>query len=78
MKDVVISKNFITHELRIYGVCLVVALFVNAYSIIRFKTEWKELFTTLHISLAVALVFFATFALLRWILFTCGRILRRK
>ena len=62
----------------IYAGCFVAALAVNVYSIVQFKTEWKELFTTLHITLAVALVFFGVLAVLRGIVF-CGRLaLRRK
>jgi TRAP-type C4-dicarboxylate transport system permease small subunit len=78
MKDIVISGRRILREVLIYAGCFVAALAVNVYSIVQFKTEWKELFTTLHITLAVALVFFGVLAVLRGIVF-CGRLaLRRK
>jgi hypothetical protein len=77
MKDVVIPGRFIVRELLIYAGCLLGALCVNAYSIVHFKTPWKELFTTFHISLAVALVFFAVLAFLRLVAFGYRRLFRR-
>jgi hypothetical protein len=78
MKDMVITGRRIFTEALIFAFCFVAALAVNAYSIVHFNTEWKELFTTLHITLAVAFVFFGVLVLLRGIVF-CGRlVLRRK
>lgn len=78
MKDIVISGQRITRELLIFGGCFLVALAVNIYSIIQFNTEWKELITTLHITLAVAFVFFVFVALVRGIVFCGRRVLRRS
>ncbi len=78
MKDVVIPGRFIVREILIYVGCLVAALCVNAYSIIHFKTQWKELFTTFHISLAVALIFFGVLVVLRLIVFGCRSLFRRR
>jgi hypothetical protein len=78
MKDIVISGRRILRELLLYAGCFVAALAVNVYSIVHFKTEWKELFTTLHITLAVAGVLFVVLALLRAIVFCCRLVLRRK
>jgi hypothetical protein len=78
MNDIVISRRRILREAQIYACCVLAALLVNVYSIIRFKTEWKELFTTLPITLALACVFFILVAMIRGIVF-CGRLaLRRK
>lgn len=74
MKDIVIPVRGIVREIVIYAGCVVAALCVNAYAIVHFNTEWKELFTTLHISLALALVFFAVAAVLRLIVFGCRRL----
>ena len=65
MNDIVITKRRIVRELLIFVGCFVLALVVNVYAIIRFGTEWKELITTLHITLAVAVLFFAVAAFLR-------------
>lgn len=78
MKDLVITGRRIAHELWIFAGCFAAALCVNVYAIIRFKTEWKELITTLHITLGLAAVFFGILALLRILVFSVRRILQRK
>jgi hypothetical protein len=78
MKDLVISGRRITRELWIYAGCMLAALGVNVYAIVVFDTRWMELFTTLHITLAVAAIFYAVLALLRIIAFLGMRIFRRK
>jgi hypothetical protein len=78
MKDIVISGRQIAREFAIFAACIVAALCLNAYSIIRFNTQWKELFTTFHITLAVALILYVLFALLRAVVFCCRWLLRRK
>jgi hypothetical protein len=78
MKDVVISRKRIERESLIFIGCFLAALGVNVYAIIRFKTEWKELITTLHITLAIALLFFVLVALLRGLVFCCRWFLSRK
>jgi formate hydrogenlyase subunit 4 len=78
MNDIVISGRRIIGEVQIYAGCVLAALLVNVYSIIRFKTEWKELFTTLHITLALACVFFVLVAMIRGVVFFGRLALRRK
>jgi len=78
MKDIVISAQRIVRELLIFIGCVFAALGLNAFAIIRFNTEWKELITTFHITLAVALILFVLFALLRAVVFCCLRLFRRK
>ena len=78
MKDIIISGRRIARELWICAGCVLAALGVNVYAIIRFHTEWKELITTLHITLAVAAVFYAVLALLRGCVFGVMRAFRRK
>lgn len=78
MKDIVITSSRIVREVQIFAVCIVVALAVNVYSIMRFHTQWKELFTTFHITLAIAAIVFAAIALLRILTFYGKQILRRK
>jgi formate hydrogenlyase subunit 4 len=78
MTDIVISRQRILRELQIFACCVLAALLVNIYSIIRFHTEWKELFTTLHITLALACVFFVLVAMIRGVVFCSRLALRRK
>ena len=78
MKDLVIPGRRITREVLIFLGCFVVAFFVNVYAIAKYKTEWKELVTTLHITLAVAGGFYVVLALLRVVFCGVARVLRRK
>ncbi len=78
MKDIVISAQRVIRELLIFIGCILAALVVNIYSIVHFKTQWTELFTTLHITLALALFFFAVLALLRGLVFCGTRAFRRN
>ena len=65
MKDTVISSAFKKRELTLILACLVAAVLFNMYSIIKFKTEWKELFTQFHVVLLVAVFFYIVLAILR-------------
>jgi hypothetical protein len=78
MKDVLISGRRIARELMIFCGCFVIALGMNVFAIIKYKTEWKELLTTLHITLALALVIFVLFGLLRLLVCGLARLFRRK
>jgi len=78
MKDIVISARRIRRELLIFAVCILAALAINAGSILWYKTEWKEMFTTLHITLAVAAVIFVLLLLVRLLVFGCVRVFKRK
>jgi hypothetical protein len=78
MKDIVITGRRIVRELLIFAGCFVSALGINTFAIIRFRTEWKELITTLHITLAVAVLFFAVVAFLRLLVFCCKHFTSRR
>lgn len=78
MKDIVIPMRSVVREIEIYAACVVVALAINAWTIVHFKTRWRELFTTFHITLAVALIFFAALAVIRLIVCGCQRVFRRR
>ena len=78
MNDIVISGRRVVRESLIFIGCFLAAIGVNTFAIVRFNTEWKELITTLHFTLAIALIFFVLVALIRGFVFCCRRLLRRK
>jgi len=78
MKDVLISGRRIAREIQIFLVCFVLALAVNAYAIHEYNTQWKELLTTLHITLAVAIILYVLLGILRLLLGGVARLFRRK
>lgn len=78
MKDVIIPSRRIARELLIFIGCIVIALVVNIYAILKYKTEWKELVTTLHITIAVGLVIYILLGILRLLIGSAVRLFRRK
>ena len=78
MKDVLISGSRMARELRIFLGCFVLALALNIFSIIKYKTEWKELLTTLHITIAVAIALYVLLAILRFLICGVSRLFRSK
>lgn len=45
MKDIIISVKRQKTEIRLFCVCLLIAVALNVYSIISYNTEWSELWT---------------------------------
>jgi hypothetical protein len=78
MKDVLISGRRILREARIFLGCFVLALGVNIFSIIKYQTAWKELLTTLHITLVVAIVIYVLLGVLRFLVCGLARLFQRK
>jgi len=78
MKDVLISGGRIAREFKIFLGCFVLALALNAYSIHAYNTQWKELLTTLHITLALAIILYVLLGILRFLLCGVARLFRRK
>jgi len=68
----------IAKEIVLFLFCVVVAFLINAWSIATYHTQWSELFTTFHITLALALVFYVLLALLRIFIFVLRRLLIRN
>jgi hypothetical protein len=73
MKDLVIRAKFIRREVVALLVCVALALVVNAVAIVAYKTQWSELLTAWHYTLALALALYALFILPR----ACWAVLRR-
>ena len=78
MKDVLISGRRIARELLVFAVSFLVALAINAYSIAKYKTQWSELLTTLHITLILAAVIYVLLGLVRFLVCGIARLFRRK
>lgn len=73
MKDLVISAKFIRREILMLVLSLLLALAINVYAIIAFKTQWSELLTTWHITLLLALALYVLLIVPR----ICWAVLRR-
>ncbi len=70
MKDlnIVIKGRRIKLEITIIAFCLLFALLVNLYAIVRFDSPWSEIVTSLHYVVAVGVFTYLVIGLLRFIL----------
>ncbi|TLX74927.1 hypothetical protein E9993_11050 [Labilibacter sediminis] len=58
MNDIVIKRTHIYRELKIWLLALLVAEGVNIYAIIKYKTPWVELFTSIGFVMIFSLIFY--------------------
>jgi len=78
MKDLVISGKVIRRELFILLGCLLAAVGVNIYSIIRFKTPFYEVFTQIGYTLIAMVTILFAVSLIRVIVFILKRVFEGK
>ena len=67
MKDVniTITGRGVKLEITIFAVCLLLALLVNLYAIVRFDSPWSEVVTSLHYVLGLGLLAYLVIGLPR-------------
>ncbi len=56
MKDIKIPGSKIRRELNWLLISLVLSFLLNAFSILKYKSPWTELITSLHVVVLVALI----------------------
>lgn len=66
MKDIIIKGDRIKREILKFSIFLFIAIGLNIYSIIRYKTHWSELYSQIHIILLLALFLYAI-SLVFWV-----------
>ena len=69
MKDIVISQTRIKREFLVLSFCFAAAVIFNVYAIATRGTQWSEVFSQLHVTLVVAIVFYVMLGLVRLIVF---------
>ena len=78
MRDIVIPSMVIKRELIILVLSLVSAFLLNVYSIIKYGTSWKELYSQVHVVLGVALLIYVLVFLFRIIISPVFRFFTKK
>jgi presenilin-like A22 family membrane protease len=80
MKDINIklTENRQRTELFIWLVCFIIAFGLNIFSIIYYKTEWKELLTQIGWVLALSILFYSIFLVTRLIYFSIRYLFKKK
>lgn len=65
-------------ELFIWLVCFIIAFGLNVFSIIYYKTEWKELLTQIFWVLALSILFYFIFLVIRLIYFSIRHLIKKR
>lgn len=78
MRDIVIPSRVVKRELIILLASLVAAFFLNVYSIIKYGTSWKELYSQVHVVLGVAVIIYVLVLLFRLIISPIFRLFSKK
>ena len=68
MNDIVLKKAAIKRELLIFTIAFVMALVVNIYAIVIYKTPWSEVLTSLGFVIIIAILLYALIFVFRLIL----------
>lgn len=65
MKDIVITPRRQKTEIIIFCSCVAIAAALNIYAIIRYQTEWSELWTQFFWMLSIGIFIYAVSVVLR-------------
>jgi low affinity Fe/Cu permease len=76
MRDIVIGQARIKREFLALSICFVAAVLLNVYAIATRGTEWSELLTQLHITLAVAIVLYLMLGIIRLMVLGVWRLVK--
>ncbi len=68
MKDTIITAKQKRRELLFLLISFIIAFVLNIYSIIYYNSQWKELFTTLHITILFSIVIYFLLVIIRLII----------
>jgi len=65
IKDIKLTAKRQRTEVFIFGICMLIAFSMNVFSILVYKTEWKEIYTQMGWVLAISLFLYFIALLLR-------------
>ncbi len=68
MKDTIITAKQKKRELIFLLISFVIAFALNVYSIIYYNSQWKELITTLHITILFSIIIYFLLVIIRLII----------
>lgn len=70
MKELIISSKRLKKEGLYFGSAFVGAFLLNVISIIRFKTQWSELYTQLGYVLMISIILYVLIIIVRLVIKT--------
>ena len=68
MKDIIITSKIIKREIYVWLCALIAAQLMNVYAIVKFDTQWRELYSQLGYILMLSIVLYLLISLLRFVL----------
>lgn len=75
MKDIIITQKNIKKESIFLLGSLMAAILLNVYAVLKYNTDWSELYTQFHIILLLSVVIYVLIVLLRIIVSLVSRII---
>ena len=78
MNDTIIKAESKKRELIVLAVCFGIAFILNIISIMVYNTQWYEIFTMLHVVLAIALIFYIVSGIVRVLIIIIMQIISKK
>lgn len=77
MKDIVIKSKQIKRELYIALAAFAIAIMLNIYAILKYKTQWTELFSQLGYVLALSVVIYLLALVVRLVVLAIRKLLKK-
>lgn len=77
MKDIIITSKTIKREIIVWVGALIVAQMMNVYAIVKFNTQWCELYSQLGYVVVLSVVLYLLIALVRWLVNLIMKLVKR-
>lgn len=78
MKDITIKGKTIKFEIYFFIACFLFVCGLNVYSILKYNTQWSELYSQLHFVLIVSCVLYIFLFIVRRLTQFIFKLIRRK
>lgn len=78
MKDITIKSKDIRRELIIWLLLLGISFGLNIYSIIKYQSQWSELYSSLGFVIAISCTLYIAIAIIRLFYWVILKIVRRS
>jgi Ca2+/H+ antiporter len=78
MQNITITGARIKKEIIIFILSFIAAMGLNIYSILKFKTEWNELFSQLYVVILLAIVIYILVLVFRLMFWGITRLIQKK
>jgi len=78
MKDIVITSKDIKREIMVWVCALIAAQLMNVYAIVKFDTQWSELYSQLGYVVMLSVVLYLLIAMVRYLVNLIRKIVKQN